>query len=904
MRKDFIASISCVSLLCVFFFAPFPFPSSTKALDLVSLSVHQLSAELKEREQLEQRIELSNHSDDLVYFSTIKTLDALASPSMAQFFQDAFETGSSWQTSRCNYQRNGYNAVESSQPPYEYKWKHQSQRALRSPVISGRNIYIPGEDGTLYSLDSRTGVFHESMVFGSVIHSVHFADRHLAIISNEGLKVYDRIAQRHVWKYDAYNPSIFSFAAYNGRFYYASGHSVICFNQDTGVMLWQVSGTYTSLLLGGDLVFALSSNNVLTALEFSNGAEKFRIKLEGEVQGVPAFRDGLIYIALSSSDKENDSEVICIDQNGANRWTYPIEKEISTSVSCDQFWVYVTTVLGDVLALDRYTGKLHWQQTFLSPIHAPPTLSSSHVYIGLNNGQVHALEKNKGESEWHSDFKFPIYSDLVLAQGLIYTVDNTGSLVAYGREWEKVVPPMSPENARGFPGNSITTLYWSVSKSESDLAGYHIYRKTESERDFSFLDKLPKLNQYQDASVKNGVRYHYVVRSYDLYGNESSNSSQIALTPSENAPPVWIEFSPNNGVIKPKDQSSILLKIRSMSLPPGSYKGYVYFIVYGSSVIDDLLKLEITLNVQQGDSDQALAPVIKGIQSSDTRIQFSWEATEDAVKYQVYRSQVSKSQYQLVRELNASILSFQDDSVKNGQRYFYALKAVNSKGTVSEFSPEASAIPQVLPLQVDLSDHAVLYEVVLRLSGRCDPKAKIIINSYPVEIVQEGVFSSLVGIPVGRSNIIVKAYDTQDNVQEKQIPVSYMPSVLQVQLRVDDPVVEVNRMRWPYLLDAPPIIRDQRTFVPLRFLGEIIGATVAWDATERKVTYRFQDTQVELWIGRKQIKINGIDQEIDVAPFIENGRTLVPLRFITEPMGAKIQWDAQNRIILLLFEFK
>lgn len=906
MKNAVLAGVSCVLLLCISSSVPniFHLSQQAKASDVVTLNIHQFNVELREREQVEQKVELSNHTNDLLYFSTIKTMEALDAPLTALSLQEDYETGSFWQTTRCSFQRDGFNAIESSQPPYEYKWRYQSQRALRSPVVSGKNIYIPGEDGMLYVLDSRTGVYRETIPFGSVVYAVHFVDRHLVVVSNEGLKVYDRFTERHVWKYDAPNTSTYSFVAAEGRFYYATGHSVLCLNQDTGLIIWQTQGVYTALTLGDSHVFALSTNNVLTALSLTDGSEKFKKKLEGNVQGVPSFKDGLLYLALlSDSNDKATTTVVCLDREGVIRWEYPMEKETSTSISCDQNLVYFTSVLGDVLALDRFTGKLNWQVSLSSPIHVAPSISPSHIYIGLNNGEVHALEKEKGASVWHANFKFPLYSELVLAQGLLYTVDNTGSLVAYGRPWEKIVPPMSPENARGFPGNSILTLYWSVSRFETDLAGYNIYRKTESERNFTFLAKIPVINQYQDSLVRNGVRYHYVVRAYDLYGNESSNSSQISLTPSENAPPVWIDFSPNNGIVLPQNQASLHLRVRSMTLPPGSYKAYIFFILYGSSVSEDLIKLEVNLKVQEGDIDRFPAPVIKRALTSDSRTTLSWEPIPDAIKYQVYRSQESGSQYQLIREINASLHFYQDDAVKNGLRYFYVMKAINAKGTLSDFSNEVSAIPATLPLQVSLKDNSVLYEAVLTLQGSCDPKAKILVNNYPVDSINENIFTARVGIPVGESQIHIQAFDTEGKLQDKRLQVSYLPSVLQVQLRVDDPQVEVNNIKWPYLLDMPPIIRDQRTFVPLRFLGEIIGAEVFWDARDRRVTYKYRNTLVELWIGKKQIKINGLDREIDVAPFIENGRTLVPLRFITEPMGAKIQWDAQNRIILLYFEF-
>jgi hypothetical protein len=202
-----------------------------------------------------------------------------------------------------------------------------------------------------------------------------------------------------------------------------------------------------------------------------------------------------------------------------------------------------------------------------------------------------------------------------------------------------------------------------------------------------------------------------------------------------------------------------------------------------------------------------------------------------------------------------------------------------------------------------LIDHAILYEPVLTVTGTSDPKAILTVNGHEARPDANGFFSVLAGIPIGLSRVLVEAKDTSGNKQSHSYSVSFHPSLLQVQLRIDDPVVQVNQHRWPYLLDAPPIIRDQRTFVPLRFLGEIIGAQVLWDARERKVTYSYRDIQVELWIGKREIRVDGSLREIDVAPFIESGRTMVPLRFITEPMGAIIQWDPGSRIILLMFQF-
>ncbi len=894
-KKVFIAiSLAFVYISCVL-------PLNLNASGAVSLSYNQLKIELKERNSSDQVVQLRNASDEMVFFSAVKSLDPLFVPAQIHLFSE--ETGSRWQTSRQNYSRDGYNAIESALPPFEYKWRYQSTRSMRTPVVVGRNMYIPGEDGNVYAIDSRTGVYRSTIAFAQVVYSLHLADRHLVAITNEGMMVYDRLSQRHLWKYPTANSSIYSFAAKEGRLYYATGHSLLCLNQDTGVELWQSQGAYESLCIGSDDIFALSSHEVLASFDLVTGQEKFKIKFEQDVQGTPVYLDGLVYLMLNNDEEQFNASVVCLDYSGKIRWNYPLSKDSTAPLACDKEKVYAVTVQGSVIALDRFFGTKLWEENLSSPIHISPTVTSSHVFIGLNNGRVHALNKDTGISDWDIDFKFPLYAELVIAQGLIYTVDNTGSMVAYGRYWENVVPPMSPENAKGYPGNGIVTLYWSVSRTESTLAGYHVYRKMDTEREFSFIEKLPVLNQYQDEKVKNGQRYHYIIRAYDLYGNESPNSSQVSLTPSANSPPIWIEFSPNNGVIKPNDSFDFSLRIRSLNLPPGSYQAYVYFILYSAKLTHEWLSLEINLLVQEAEGSQIEVPSISRIQSSDTRVKLEWQAVNNAQKYFIYRSAVSGDQYRLIRELPSSSLQFVDDQVANNIRYYYAMKVSNSEGMLSDFSAEVSAIPNPLPLRVSLGDHTILYEPVVSLSGSADPKAIIRIRQLEYKPSEEGDFTIQVGVPVGSSDIIIEAQDTSGKIQTRTIPVSFLPSFLQVQLQVDNPVVLVNQLQWPYLLDAAPKIRDQRTFVPLRFLSEIIGAKVTWNAQERKVTYSYRQTVVELWIDQKQIRVDGVFREIDAAPFIENGRTLVPLRFITEPMGAVIQWDAESRIILLMFQF-
>ena len=85
------------------------------------------------------------------------------------------------------------------------------------------------------------------------------------------------------------------------------------------------------------------------------------------------------------------------------------------------------------------------------------------------------------------------------------------------------------------------------------------------------------------------------------------------------------------------------------------------------------------------------------------------------------------------------------------------------------------------------------------------------------------------------------------------------------------------------------------TYVPMRFIGERLGAQIDWNGKEKKVTYVLGRNTVEIWISKKTAKINGEDVEMPGAPVIVSGTTLVPLRFVGNALGAGISWDIDTK---------
>jgi outer membrane protein assembly factor BamB len=107
-------------------------------------------------------------------------------------------------------------------------------------------------------------------------------------------------------------------------------------------------------------------------------------------------------------------------------------------------------------------------------------------------------------------------------------------------------------------------------------------------------------------------------------------------------------------------------------------------------------------------------------------------------------------------------------------------------------------------------------------------------------------------------------------------------------------------------LDSPPVIKNNRTLLPIRVIIEALGGSVSWDGTEKKVTITLKETTIQLWIGKPTAKVNGTDSPIDatnpkVVPEIINGRTMLPLRFVTENLGCDVQWDGTTKTVTITY---
>ena len=102
-----------------------------------------------------------------------------------------------------------------------------------------------------------------------------------------------------------------------------------------------------------------------------------------------------------------------------------------------------------------------------------------------------------------------------------------------------------------------------------------------------------------------------------------------------------------------------------------------------------------------------------------------------------------------------------------------------------------------------------------------------------------------------------------------------------------------------FQMDVAPEIVAGRTFVPIRLVAETFGADVGWDGNLREVTIKQGTKVIKLKIGSKIATIDGKSYELEAAPYIKSGRTMVPIRFISEALGLSVYWEPQRQLVYI-----
>jgi outer membrane protein assembly factor BamB len=203
------------------------------------------------------------------------------------------------------------------------------------------------------------------------------------------------------------------------------------------------------------------------------------------------------------------------------------------------------------------------------------------------------------------------------------------------------------------------------------------------------------------------------------------------------------------------------------------------------------------------------------------------------------------------------------------------------------------------------------------LEGTTEPMAKVFINGQEASVDLEGNFSFEIELNSGLNAVTVKAVDTLGNESTIDSYIKFETvETIRLKLWVNEPKFVINNKQADDLdpmptTKSPPLPAELagNSYMPVRAVFEALGATVDWIDADRRVDVTLGNTFLQLWVDNvSTAKINGVETTIIGAdgqtvlyPTIVNGRTMLPLRFACESLGADVNWIAEESAIEVVY---
>jgi hypothetical protein len=287
-------------------------------------------------------------------------------------------------------------------------------------------------------------------------------------------------------------------------------------------------------------------------------------------------------------------------------------------------------------------------------------------------------------------------------------------------------------------------------------------------------------------------------------------------------------------------------------------------------------------------------------------------ASSGVAGYAVYRSTMpGVESVDPIARVSAPVATFTDTAPTEGQAYYYSVRAYTGAASpvYSEPSPQVVAVvpdTTVPSLTIQQPQDQITCDTdSIVVTGTATDAgagvASLAVNGQAVSMSPDGAFSTDVPLVEGANTIAVICTDNAGNVTQitRTVTRTAEKTATTIVLTINSARVSVNGTNQT--IDAAPVIRSGRTFVPIRFISETLGADVSWDAGTQAIGVTLSSHQIGLRIGSTQAIVDGALSVLEAPPFIDHSRTMVPLRLISEAFGAEVSWDPVSRQVTVLY---
>lgn len=646
-------------------------------------------------------------------------------------------------------------------------------------------------------------------------------------------------------------------------------------------------------------------------------------------------------------------------------WKRSLNEKIISSATLSNTELYVATENGTVYCLNHKTGIVMWSKTLNDQIHAPLLKVFRYIYVASMSGKLYALNMLDSNITWVSDLKEPISQGFSLKLNALYVATDKGQFACIDSQDGRTLWSYSVNAAiKTSPISGTESINFGDEKGQFysfDYATGRLYFQTNFNQ--SFTSSL--CFAYYDRRVICGGLENQYVGIISGKGTEMWNYPSSATKISPVSIGRWIIVQGNDQRLvvldsfdgKEADSQPIGSDISaSMAISNGivllgTKKGQILgfssqggdfqvdlltetqIIAPGESAVYDI-NIVSTPNFKEAVmfSVQGFPCSCKGVSryfDNPTLIppgktKLFVDTTEDAEDARYDIRIIAYSGKEIKREALGTLI-IQRSKEKASASFlkkssFIAGQDVSVDVMVQD-SPAIRSFSSIIAYSTDTlylkdvvmgsfftgsQENLTIDKVLIPQNG------KIILGVTKKDTTDSGtgiVFTLIFHlIKPGQVSLRFDRISARDTYLWEKAFLSQplTESVLQgkqkkIVLTINQKVAYIDQTK--VTLDAPPVIQNGRTLVPLRFLGENLDAKVDWDAKEQKITMTQFSKIIELWINKSYCFVNGIRQELpsSVPPSIIHNRTFVPLRFVSETLNAEVQWDGKKQMITVIY---
>lgn len=430
------------------------------------------------------------------------------------------------------------------------------------------------------------------------------------------------------------------------------------------------------------------------------------------------------------------------------------------------------------------------------------------------------------------------------------------------------------------------------------------------------IDQINKtsINISEQSDIKNN-RYIAAVKA-NVDGTEYDGELYIrgekfwAKIPSEDK---YIEYSPNQLVMNNESpinlEQQVKLQNKMKPIAMKFIKDYVQEYKYAFNNISN--KGNAIITTPEGQKEVTLIEL--KIDNSEVR---------DLIKYTINNAVNSDTLVEYIKAI-ITLMYNEDPSLFEGQLQEELLEEIDK--TVEEGRDSINSSPEDFESTINQITDEIMNYVKIGESGLVftygiDNNDNIVSveEKLALTIMPEGDESQVISLKVSSKSVIyginktkvtLPQFNTNNTIKIKE----YVRSVPTLKESVLGEAFGVNKKcivmtigmnysmtngKYNYL-EAEPYIEGEYTLVPVRFIGEALGANIEWNDETQTITYKDDENTIIMQIDNTMAYVNGQPIEMPVAPTINNDRTMVPLRFISEQFGAEVEWDGSlNQITI------